>query len=131
MRHRRLRATAAVLLAFVLGQLAGGAALAAAGRDPHACDDHVCFCRKPAAAAPAAPCHGAGDDGAARVVPACSHDADPVTVSAVRPAVLPPPLGGAPARGSTAVPAAHAAAVADVFAPIDSPPPRSSRLDRA
>jgi hypothetical protein len=90
MRHRMFRATAAVLLAFVLGQLAGGAALAAAGRDPHACDDHACFCRKAAAAAPAAPCHGAGDDGAAR-----------------------------------------AASVADVFAPIDSPPPRSSRLDRA
>jgi hypothetical protein len=131
MRDRLFRATAALLLAFVAAQLAGGAALAAGGRDPHACDDHVCFCRKPAATAPRAPCHGGAAEDAARVVPACNHDADPVTVSAVRPALLPPSPAAAPGHASTAVPAAVIASLPDVFDPIDSPPPRSPRLDRA
>lgn len=77
MRHRLFRATAALPLVFVVAQLVGGAALGATGRDPHACEDHACFCRKPAGGAPKAPCHGGADDGAARMVPACDHDADP------------------------------------------------------
>jgi hypothetical protein len=131
MTDRLFRATAALLLAFVVAQLAGGAALAASGRDPHTCDDHVCFCRRPAAAGPQAPCHGGAAEEAARVVPACSHDTDPVTASAVRPALLPPPPGVAPGNASTAVPAAVKASLPDVFDPIDSPPPRSPRPDCA
>jgi hypothetical protein len=125
------RAVSTALLALAVLQPVTAAATAGWSRAPHACEDHVCFCRKPAASTPAAPCHGAADEDAPRLVPACNHDADPATLAPVRPGLLPLAVLLSPADHSRPLAVAPGAPPADGFHPIESPPPRPARLPRA
>jgi hypothetical protein len=109
---------------------ASAGALASAGRAAHGCEDHVCFCRKPASRPPAAPCHGGADEEAPRLTAACNHDADPATLSPTRPALLPSVLPSPASDGSRPLPRASGEAPADGFRPIASPPPRTTPVPR-
>ena len=125
------RAVSTALLALAALQPATAAAMAGWPRAPHACEDHACFCRKPAATTPRAPCHGAADEDAPRLVPACNHDADPATLAPLRPGLLPVPVLLSPAHPARPLAVALVAPSADGFHPIESPPPRPARLSRA
>jgi hypothetical protein len=125
------RAVSTALLALGVLQPATAAATAGWSRAPHACEDHACFCRKPASGTPPAPCHGTADEDAPRLVAACSHDADPATLAPVRPGLLPVAVLSSPADPSRPLAEASGAASADGFHPIESPPPRPARSPRA
>jgi hypothetical protein len=129
MRSQRLvRGLSSLLLALAAAEASAGAAKAAFARAPHACEEHVCFCRKPAAASPAAPCHGEADEDAPRLTAACDHDAASATLAATRPAVRPRPVAAFPTGGSRPLPRASAAPAKDGFRLIESPPPRTARI---
>ena len=130
-RDRLLRRTWALLLALATVLPAGSGLLAAGSAAPHECTDHACFCRRAAAGAPPAPCHGPSDAHGAQMTPTCSHDTDPVQVAAVRPALLPEPSSLPLVHGSRGLPAAAPHAPCDGFRTVESPPPQPTRSARA
>jgi hypothetical protein len=105
----------------------GSAGLFAPQDQPHACTDHVCYCRPSARPAPAAEpsCHGTAAPRAATTLQsACDHDKDGFTVATPASAALLPssPMIFAPA--STPLPQAPARKPWLRAARPETPPPR-------